>query len=392
MRRSELDPADLAELAALDRILAGDAVDASELELAALVESVRADAPRLDDDAAARLDDRLAKPASTAPGAPRRRRRQRVGRIRPKTVARLVVAGLGVAAVAGTVALVITTAGPNSTVTEEGLPAHAASPVQVAPAGGAASAGPGVVVPAPAPAPAAPALAAPPTFGPSRLQQRSATVTLGTGSGSIGQVADEIVAATEQLGGVVQNSNVTEAGNGSLATFSLTVPSGSLAQLVTTLSRLARVESLNQSTQDITDAYGRATSRLAADRAERDALFVALARATTPNETASLHDRIAALDGRIASEQRAVASLRARARTATVAVVLQSVAPAPAAHRAGGTLRTGLHDAADVLQVSLAVALVALAVLAPLALVALAAWWTARVLRRRARERALQSS
>ena len=316
MRRSELDPADAAELVALDRILAGEPVDASELELAALVESVRADAPRLGRgrrrpprraprqagrDGVRRASGGAARSAGHPPEdrarVARRRRvggggRRRYGRARHRRRRAQFDHDRGGAA--GARRLVDPIA-PASAAPPRPPRAHRPAAPPHAPA-------PAVAVPARRrPADASPARAC----SSARRRSRSAT-----GAASIGQVADEIIAATEQLGGVVQNSNVTEAGNGSLATFSLTVPSASLSELVTTLSRLAHVESLNQSTQDITDSYGRATSRLAADRAERDALFAALARATTPNETTSLDDRIAALDGRIASEQRAVASLR----------------------------------------------------------------------------------
>ncbi len=383
MRRREVEAADAAELAALDRILAEEPVAASDLELAALVASVRAEAPRLDDDIAARLDDRLS--AAASPDAPwRRRRRDRVAAPATPTPYRrrriAAASAVAFAAVAAVVVVSINAATQSGTVTQESLSARG---VGIAPAvapavpPSAATASPEVNAPAAGPA------------GSARLQQRAATLTLATGVPSFAQVANEIVAGTEQLGGVVQTSNVSEAGSASLATFSLTVPSGSLSQLIATLSRLARVQSLNQSTQDITDAYHQATSRLQASRGERDALFVALGRATTPNETASLHDRIDALNGLIAAELRAVDALSSQARTATLAVTLQP-APTPSA-RADGTLRTSLHDALDVLQVSLAVAIVALAVLAPLVVLGLLGWWMSRTLRQRARERALQS-
>ncbi len=395
MRRRKLDPADAAELDALERILAEEPVEAIHLELAALVESVRADAPQLDDDATARLDERLAAGARSPRRASWQRRRhnhagdQPIGALRRRPRGRVVAAGaVGLAAVAAIVVtgVSLTAGGRSQTLEPESAVITPASP-PAARAG--ATAGPAVVTPSAAPAGAPAGLPAGPSGAP-RLQQRAATLTLATGVSSFAQVADEIVAGTEQLNGVVQTSSVTEAGNASLATFSLTVPSGSLSQLIATLSRLARVQSLDQSTEDITDAYHQATSRLGASRGERDALFVALGRATAPNETASLHDRIDALNGLIAAELRAVDSLGAQARTATLAVTLQP-APAATAH-VGGTLHTGLHDALDVLQVSLAVALVALAVLAPLAIVAGLGWWLWWALRRRGRERALQTS
>src|SRR5450755_3315796 len=58
--RDELNASQLAELAALDRILAREPVDEEHLELAALVDSVRAGAPRMGSAFAAQLDAQIA--------------------------------------------------------------------------------------------------------------------------------------------------------------------------------------------------------------------------------------------------------------------------------------------------------------------------------------------
>src|ERR1700676_4678906 len=58
--RDELNASQLAELAALDRILAREPVGEEHLELAALVDSVRAGAPRMDPAFHARLDGEIA--------------------------------------------------------------------------------------------------------------------------------------------------------------------------------------------------------------------------------------------------------------------------------------------------------------------------------------------
>src|ERR1700680_270904 len=58
--RDDLNASELAELAALDRILAREPVDEEHLELAALVDSVRAGAPRMDREFAVRLDAQIA--------------------------------------------------------------------------------------------------------------------------------------------------------------------------------------------------------------------------------------------------------------------------------------------------------------------------------------------
>jgi hypothetical protein len=74
MRRNELSPQATIELAALDAILAREPVGEEHLELAALVDSVRADAPRMSDTFAARLEARVTSPRRR-PGARADRRR-----------------------------------------------------------------------------------------------------------------------------------------------------------------------------------------------------------------------------------------------------------------------------------------------------------------------------
>jgi hypothetical protein len=65
--RDELNASQLAELAALDRILAREPVDEEHLELAALVDSVRAGAPRMGSAYAAQLDSQIASASSARP-------------------------------------------------------------------------------------------------------------------------------------------------------------------------------------------------------------------------------------------------------------------------------------------------------------------------------------
>src|ERR1700688_5206521 len=79
--RDELNASQLAELAALDRILAREPVDEEHLELAALVDSVRAGAPRMGTAFAAQLDSQIA--SALERSAARRMRVPRLGLGRP---------------------------------------------------------------------------------------------------------------------------------------------------------------------------------------------------------------------------------------------------------------------------------------------------------------------
>jgi hypothetical protein len=244
-----------------------------------------------------------------------------------------------------------------------------------------------VVAPSATPPPVPLAPGAPPS---NRLVQRAATLALSTRVATFGAVANDIVADSEQLGAIVQQSDINVQGAQSYATFSLQTPSAGLSALLARLARLASVQSLDTAAQDITDAYGTATDHLAASRRERDGLFAALARATTTGEVASLHDRIDALTGQIGAEERTVASLRHQGNTATVAVTLQPSGASVVVPVRHGRIHDALHTAGDVLTALAAAVIVALAVIAPLALLALAAWAAARAVRRRGRERALE--
>src|SRR5450755_1792816 len=97
--RDELNASQLAELAALDRILAREPVDEEHLELAALVDSVRASAPRMGSDFAAHLDSQITS-ALDRSGA----RRLRVPRL---GLRRLAFASGGVVAAAVALTIVI---------------------------------------------------------------------------------------------------------------------------------------------------------------------------------------------------------------------------------------------------------------------------------------------
>ena len=220
-----------------------------------------------------------------------------------------------------------------------------------------------------------------------RIQQRAATLTLAPKPESVQSVADQVAQLASRDGGFVQSSQVhLQRGSGGEANVQLSLPSARLSAALAELTRLAPTRAQSQSLQDITDEYSAARTRLADAVAERQALLRALAKASTQGEIESLHERLSLVGGGIVRDRAAFAAVSKRGSNSTVEVTVLGD------KRAGGdksTLSTGLHDAADVLKVALAVLIVALAVLLPLgalgALVAIG--W--RVSRRRLRERAL---
>jgi hypothetical protein len=202
-------------------------------------------------------------------------------------------------------------------------------------------------------------------------------------------VANQIVAATEHAGGVVESSNVDIQGSASLATFSLQVPSPHLGPLIATLSALASVRALNQGTLDITNSYSAEQGRLAANLAQSAALRKQIAAAPTITLETSLKHQLTALEHRIAVERRNLARLLTQGRVAALAV---SVVPGAGAKRStAGPFATAFDRGRRALEAILAIALVAFAIVAPFALTALGVWWGVNAVRQRARERAMRT-
>ena len=395
MRRHEptLDPAAAAELEALEAALAGD--PAAEPELATLVRDVRADAPAMAPDFRARLDRRVERGFERA--LPRRRFASR----RPMIPA-LGAAGCVLAAV---VAVVVLSAGGGSDGSAGssgggGAAAPLATQEQSADAAkssgstGSGSAGSGSASSgkSSSAAPAAPAV--PPNGSTSARQRRVERSTrLELTTTDVQAAGDGVVRATQAAGGFVQSSQIATGDGHSTASFVLRVPTGRLDDALARLSRLGHVKSLQQSANDITNAYNGASARLAEARAERSGLLRALSKATTAQEISSLRARIA--DNRRALQRyaRELAAVRNRADYATVGVEVTGVARKHAAAPGGGSWTPGdaAHDAVRVLEVSAGVALIALAVLVPLGLVGAAGGFAAVAVRRRRREAALSS-
>jgi hypothetical protein len=392
--RDELNARQLAELAALDCILAREPVGEKHLELAALVDSVRAGAPQMEREFAARLDATIAQRVAGSSA-----RRVRIPR---PSLRRLAFAGGGL--VAAAVALTIVISGgllnggnggvsnfrppPRTSVPKLATPnadAHAHGLAPTATFGATAS---------PAPAGVTGSLnSGAPVAGSAhgRLVARGSTLTLATSPATMQAVANQVVAATEQQGGVVESSNVEIQGSASYASFSLAVPSGRLGSLIASLSGLASVRALTQSTNDITDGYNQETARLADSVAERAALLKQLAIAATAADATSIQHQIDALGRRIAAEHRAIDRLLNEGHTATVQV---NVVPGASTRHSsvGGPLSRAFHNALHALEEILAIALIALAIVLPFALTALALWWAAASLRQRARERAMRTA
>ena len=398
MSRDELTESARAQLHALDRILAREHVGEEHLELAALVDSVRAGAPRMEPAFRERLDSEVAARLSR----PRRRLpRPAGGRLR---VAAFGGGGLVAAAVA--FAIVISSGVPgggSGSPTRVRSDALKGSPTRLGPAAGTHSrsvtspphrgrALSGGVASTQA-SPPGPVTFAGPAEPRGRLVRRDSQLVLAAAATSMAHVANEIVTRTERRGGVVASSNVSVASAGGGAQFRLQIPSQRLGSLIGALSSLASVRSLNQATTDVTSTYNGIDARLADHRARAASLRKELASAPTTAQADAIQKKLNGVERHIAAEARAVASLLGQGRTATLNV---SVVPAAAVHHhhsgGAGPLADSFHNALHVLVEMLAVALVVLAIALPFALTGLAVAWSAAALRQRSRERAIRAA
>jgi hypothetical protein len=386
MRRREipLDPAVAAELEALEAALAGD--PSADPELATLVRDVRVEAPAMSPAFRAQLDERVERGfGRAARSAPSRRSLLRRRPLLPAL-------GFAGCLLAALVAVVIATGGSNddSASTAGGVAATQAAPAERESSG----AGAGADLAAPAAkdqsSSSAQAAPAPPSNG-GRHVERSTRLELTTTD--VQRTADGIVRATQAAGGYVQLSQVRTGDQNGGATFVLRVPTAKLEDALASLSKLGHVRAMEQSANDITGAYDGAQARLADARAERRGLLRALGKATTAQEIASLKARIADNRRELNRLQSEFNAVRRRANYATVQVEAigrarkQPVTP-------GGSWSPGdaAHDALRVLEVAAGVALIGLAVLVPLGLLGAAGGLTARTVRRRRREAALNAA
>jgi hypothetical protein len=383
------------ELAALDDALAGRPVDPDLADLAELAVLVRDERPEPRPVFTHSLDSRVERGFPRAP--------RRIGGL---PLQKFTLPALGLVASAFLVVVIATSVpggsssggdsggggGSASSASQEaakpttdesaGRKQSAPSPSSADSAGGATSA-PAATSPAPLPSQ--------PADGRSRRSvERAAQITLATTPGNIDGAAAKIIQITDDLGGYVVSSQVSSRSSGE---FELRVPERRLQQALTRLSAVAKVRGRTQTSQDITATVVSAEVRLKDARTERRSLLRQLAKATTPNETTSIRERLRLVSGQISAAQRDLRVVKRRASYSTIAVSLEADknAGAAAPSHDDWTPREALGDAGRILEVSASVLLVAGAVALPLGLIALLVLVAARQATHRRRERALDA-
>ncbi|HET6831171.1 MAG TPA: DUF4349 domain-containing protein [Solirubrobacterales bacterium] len=218
-----------------------------------------------------------------------------------------------------------------------------------------------------------------------RKLDRDAQLSLSAQPDDVRDVTDEVISITRSLDGIVAASQVTETADGASSSLELTLPTRNLDTALDRMTDLADVDSLNETTTDITKPVVSAKDELRDAEARRRELLQALGNATTEAEADALELKIADARREIARAEAAYERLTAKARLSELAVTVSSN-PGASDQR---DLGDWLDDAVDVLRTVAGVLLVTLAIVVPIGLIVAIAAWVITRLRRRRREQAL---
>jgi acetolactate synthase regulatory subunit len=225
-----------------------------------------------------------------------------------------------------------------------------------------------------------------------RKQETSASLVLGAKPGGVQNLVQELMQITERNGGFVMSSSVDSIEGGGGANLELRIKSDRLQTALSEISRVADVRERREASQDITQEFVSARSRLADARAERTGLLRQLAKATDEITRERVKQQLREVSGRISAAKTDLARVNNRATYSTVLVQVVGD-PAAGAEEDDGVWTPGdaFDDAMRVLEVAAGVALVALAISLPLALIGALALLLARLTQRRRRERLLDA-
>jgi len=220
-----------------------------------------------------------------------------------------------------------------------------------------------------------------------RQIERDVSLSLSTKPDEVRDVSDEVISITRSLDGIVASSQVSEAGPSSRATLQLTIPTRNLDAAIDRLTELANVESLDESTLDITKPYVSAQDRLRDAEAKRRSLLEALENATTDAEVAALELRIDDARREISRAESRFENIARRSRLSDLSVTVVGDPDA----KDERSLGDWLDDAVDVLRAVAGILLITAAIVVPLGILIAIAWFAISRLRRGRRERALDS-
>lgn len=222
-----------------------------------------------------------------------------------------------------------------------------------------------------------------------RAVERSAQITISGDPGEVRRMADEVVAITDRIGGIVVSASVSdrpESPAASTAWLEVAVPVERLDRALAEISDVGSVTSREQTDFDVTAEAVSAGNRLRNARETRNALRGRLEQAADSEEIASLRRRLMRAERRVAARKADVQRLANRTQFARIGVGVVGEG-----HGKDGSwsLDDAWSDALEVLRTMAGVALVTTAVVLPLAILAGLIYLLARRRRGRAREAAL---
>jgi hypothetical protein len=221
-----------------------------------------------------------------------------------------------------------------------------------------------------------------------RKVDRDVSMRLSAAPDDVRDVSDQVISIARGAGGIVVSSQVTEQGKESTATLELSIPSGKLDGAIDELSDLAHVDSLNETTQDITHPFVTARDDLNDALAERKSLLQALESASTATEADALRAQIHDASKRIATARARYENVARQARWSTVSVEVVADRDAQPADDESG-FSGWLDDAKTTLTDVAGVLLVTAAIVVPLGILLALGWLVLSRARSRRRERAL---
>ena len=374
-----LDPKIAADLETVDRALEGQSVESGKAGLAQLATLLRDERPAPDERWSQGLDDRAAagfpRGGGGGPQGPKGRRSSWLSGGRWMLPAGA-VATLAVVVVVASSNL----GGQGDSAQMESIP-HTSMKLDSAPESSPSVSG----------EPAYPAASADSSAGKiapgteNRKVERNTQLTLSAKAEDVRGVSDEVISITRSLDGIVASSQVNETKSRSTATLELTIPTRNMDAALDRMTDLADVDSLNETTDDITKPFVSAQDQVKDAKAKRKELLDALGNATTDAEAQALTIRIADARREIARAEAAFDRIARKARLSDLSVTVASN-PNASDQR---SLGDWFDDAVDVLRGIAGVLLVSAAVLVPLGLIAGLIALIASRLRRRSREKSL---
>lgn len=227
--------------------------------------------------------------------------------------------------------------------------------------------------------------------GGSRDIAREAEITLGTDPNGVQDVANQVVAVTDDHNGIVMDSKVTDGEEGTAgATFRLLIPAGQMESAVADLSEIADLRSRSQELTDITAPVTRTEDSIADSKARIASLLGELEETYDEDERAAIEQKIRWERNDLRWQETRLKRLERRIDFTPIGL---EVVTGGDAGSGDGSSSWGLSDAIDdagkLLGVAAGVTVLALAVAIPIGIVVLIALALNRAWVRRSRRRVL---